>query len=233
NIPVDVVTRDKDLSKYALVVAPMLYMVGDALAQGLKAYVEGGGKLVSTYISGIADETDLVHEGSFHPVLREIFGMTVTETDTLYPSDRNRLVGYGGKEYEAMDYCALIANHGAEVLAAYGGDFYQGTPAVTKNKVGEGQAYFIGARTGGDFLRDFYGELLAGLDVNAPPIGAGPGVSVQTRASSNATYYFIMNFTEEPRTFTLLQDMVDIMTGQTIAKGEHTLPVYGARICKR
>jgi beta-galactosidase len=119
-----------------------------------------------------------------------------------------------------------------DVLATYGDDVYQGTPAVTKNNVGEGQAYFIGARTGADFLRDFYGELLAGLDVNAPPIGAGPGVSVQTRANDSATYYFIMNFTEEPRTFTLPQDMVDIMTGQTIAKGEHTLPVYGAHICR-
>ena len=238
NIPVDVVTKDKDLSKYALVVAPMLYMVGDMLANALKAHVLGGGRLVSTYISGMADETDLVHKGSFHPVLREVFGIAITETDTLYSSDKNSVVGFTqGKQYEVVDYCALIECHGAEVMGTYGSDFYKGTPAITKNDYGKGRAYFIGARTGSDFLQSFYHQLLTAdlnlCDVNAPPINAQAGVSVQTRASKNASYYFVMNFTEEERAITLEHDMYDIITGQEMPKGDYHMPPYGVHICKK
>jgi len=237
NIPVDVVTKDKDLRKYALVIAPMLYMVGDALANGLKEYVRNGGRLVSTYISGIADETDLVHEGSFHPMLREIFGITIRETDTLYPSQRNSLVGFAAdKIYEAFDYCAVIENQGAEVLATYGSDFYKGTPAVTVNAYGSGKAYFVGTRTSSNFLQCFYHRLLTTdlslCSVNAPPVKAQAGVSVQTRASDTASYYFVMNFTEEEKTVTLELDMVDIITDKAMPKGDYRMKPYGVYVCR-
>ena len=237
NVPVDVVTKDKDLRQYALVVAPMLYMVGDELANGLKEYVRNGGRLVSTYISGIADETDLVHEGSFHPMLQEIFGITVTETDTLYPSDRNSLAGFAtDKIYEAVDYCAVIEAQGAKVLATYGSDFYKDTPAVTVNAYGSGKAYFIGARTGSDFLQSFYHRLLTAdlslCSVNAPPVKAQAGVSVQTRKSDTASYYFVMNFTEDERAVTLEQDMVDILTDTAMPKGDYRMKPYRVYVCK-
>ena len=237
NIPVDVITPGKDLCKYALVVAPMLYMVSEELADELEKYVSGGGMLVSTYLSGLADKNDLVYEGGFNKTFRKIFGVSVTETDTLYPSQKNSIVGFaGGKEYEIQEYCALVECHGAKALGTYTKDFYHSTPVVTRNDYGHGQAYFIGARTNADFLKSFYNQILTEEltlnNVNSPPVKAPPGVSVQTRTSESINYYFIMNFTEEERSVTLEHNMHDLITGQNMPKGEYKMPVYGVYICK-
>ncbi|MEG0997175.1 MAG: beta-galactosidase trimerization domain-containing protein, partial [Clostridia bacterium] len=58
-IDVDVVDSDQDLSRYSLVVAPMLYMIKPGVAERLEGFVARGGQLVMTYFSGIADENDL------------------------------------------------------------------------------------------------------------------------------------------------------------------------------
>jgi len=235
NIPVDVITPDKELSKYALVIAPMLYMASEAMINKLKNFVHKGGRLVSTYISGMVDENDLVYPGGFNKTFGEIFGINVTETDSLYPRDRNSIVGLD-KDYDTFDYCALIDALGAEVMATYGRDFYKGTPAVTKYDYGKGRAYFIGARTSDDFLQNFYEKLLTTdltlADVNAPPITGDAGVSIQTRTQPSASYYFVMNFTEEEKTITLAQTMTDMITDHEISAGAHKLPPYGTMVCK-
>jgi len=235
NIPVDVITPDKDLSMYTLVVAPMLYMADEELLGRMKTYVQGGGNLVATYITGMVDKNDLVYEGGFHPIMREVFGINVTETDTLYPTDRNYIDDINLPEpYEAFDYCAVIETTGAQTLAKYTQDFYKGTPALTVNNFGKGRAYFIGARTGADFLDEFYTSILDGEFemLNAPPINSDTGVSVQTRVCKNASYYFVMNFTEDERAITLEENMHDLITGQDMLAGGYSMPPYGVYILK-
>ena len=235
NIPVDVITKDKlnapDLARYDLVVAPMLYMTGEATMAAFKAYVTGGGTLVSSYIMGLVDENDLMHLGGFPQPLKDIFGISINETDTLYPTDRNQL-HVSGAVYEAFDYCALFDVCGAEVLGTYGADFYAGNAAVTKHTCGKGAAYFIGARTGEDFLEDFYLKGL-GLAYNTPPITAGgAGVSIQTRESESHAYYFVLNFTEGENSVVLEKAMMDVVSGEAVPAGKVNLPVYGARVFK-
>ena len=40
---------------------------------------------------------------------------------------------------------------GAEVLARYREDFYAGTPVITRNRYGDGLAYYVGTRSGEEF----------------------------------------------------------------------------------
>ena len=232
NISVDIVTPGADMAKYELIVAPMLYMVSQETASALRSCVSSGGRLVGTYLSGMADENDLVYENSFCKTFTEMFGLTVTETDTLYPSQRNSIAGLP-TEYEIVDYCAVIDNHTAKILATYGSDFYKGTPVITANNYGSGKAYFIGARTGTDFLCDFYETILAELpEIKKPPVQAPAGVSVQVRTNGEAEYYFVMNFTEQEQAVTLEQDMYDLISGQKLSKGNYKMPVYGAYILR-
>ena len=228
NIPVDVITKDKDLTKYDLVVAPMLYMTDAALMEKMAAYVADGGRLVATYMLGVADENDLVHLGGFPQVLRDVFGIRVTETDVLYPKDRNG-VAFGEKQYEAFDYCAIVETHGAKVLGTYTHDFYSDSPAVTGHKYGEGAAYFIGARTNEDFLGDFYAVFVQ----NSSPIIAQEGVSVQVRENDGHTYYFVMNFTEEVKHITTEAALEDMLAGQMMQSGAYEMKPYGVYIMKQ
>jgi len=230
NIPVDVVTPDKDLSKYNLVIAPMLYLASPELITKLNSYVKEGGTLVATYMLGLVDENDLVYQGGLPAPLRETFGINVLETDTLYPKGRNALIMNQGKTYEAFDHCAIVEtiNSGTEALATYGSDFYKGSPALTRNSYGKGTAYFIGPRTGEDFLGDFYGGLIQ-ADL---PIHADEAVSIQERRNDENRFFFVMNFSEDEKEIVLDTKLEDIITGQVLTAGKHKVKHYKVFVFK-
>jgi beta-galactosidase len=234
NISVDVITPDKcvDLTRYKIVVIPMLYMMREQLMDELTQYVKNGGMLVTTYLTGLVNESDLMYLGGFHQKLKNLLGINVTETDTLYPSQKNGIT-YGGKVYEAVDYCAVFNSCGADILGTYTDDFYKGSAAVTRNTCGKGSAYFIGARTGEDFLTDFYrNDLAKNANITLPPVETPPGVSVQSRTGDGITYYFVMNYTESEQTIVLPRDMYDLITQKTIKKGRQVSPAYGVFVLK-
>ncbi|MDR1445460.1 MAG: beta-galactosidase, partial [Treponema sp.] len=154
-IPVDIIDSKQSLEDYDLVVAPMLYMLRDGVSEAIEDFVKKGGAFVATYITGYTDENDLCFTGGFPGPLKEILGIWCEEIDSLYPQDRNS-INWKNKKYEVHDFCELIHSRGAEVLASYGSDFYAGRPALTVNSYGKGKAWFIAARTGLDFLQDFY-----------------------------------------------------------------------------
>lgn len=83
NISVDVVTPQQDLSKYSLVVAPMMYMMTEETMDRFRDYVKNGGVLVGSYLSGLVNETDLTYLGGWPKTLQEIYGIDVKEIDTL------------------------------------------------------------------------------------------------------------------------------------------------------
>lgn len=64
NIAVDLVPVDADLSKYKLVAAPVLYMIKEGMQERLTDFVKQGGSLLTTYMSGIVDQSDNVHLGA-------------------------------------------------------------------------------------------------------------------------------------------------------------------------
>ncbi|MDR0655747.1 MAG: beta-galactosidase [Treponema sp.] len=196
-IPVDIIDSKQSLEGYDLVVAPMLYMLRTGVAEAIESFVKQGGTFVATYITGYTDENDLCFTGGFPGPLKEILGIWCEEIDSLYPRDRNS-INWKNKKYEVYDFCELIHSRGAEVLASYGSDFYSGRPALTVNRYGKGKAWFIAARTGLDFLQDFYHDrakdcgLKPALDTVLPG-----GVTAQIRSTGKKDYIFVMNFSPE------------------------------------
>ena len=212
DIAVEVITSEADFSKYELIIGPMMYLMTEDVMKRLSSYVKQGGTFVSTYITGYVNENDLTYLGGWPQPLREMFGIKVTETDTLYPKDRN-VVHYADQSFEAKDYCSLFELEGAEVLGTYTEDFYAGKPAITRNKYGQGAAYFIGARTNLDFLEYFYGELAKAKDLeNAWVIKGDSDVSVQSRDFEDQSYRFVMNFSEETKEIQVATAGVDLIT---------------------
>ena len=212
DIAVEVITKEQDLTNYDLVVAPMMYSLPESTMNKWLEYVENGGHLVSTYITGYVDENDLTYINGWPKQLQQLFGVRVTETDTLYPKDTNS-VRYKNNDYAAKDYCSLLEVIDAEVLATYGSDFYAKQAAITKHSIGRGTAYFIGARTEDAFLYEFYESLAQEYHLkNEWVIQGDEEVSVQTRDSDNQSYYFVMNFSEEAKEIRVLEESIDLLT---------------------
>ena len=218
NISVDVVTPQQDLSKYSLVVAPMMYMMTEETMDRFRDYVKNGGVLVGSYLSGLVNETDLTYLGGWPKTLQEIYGIDVKEIDTLYPKDRNS-IKFGNESFEVVDYCTIIEAKEAEVLAKYEEDFYKNTPAITKNNLEKGKAYFIGARTNQEFLSKFYDKIVKDLDINEVEdfISEG-GISIQIRENKDAKYYFVMNFTEEEKNIGIKGSYLNLISGKMMER---------------
>ena len=108
-VETDVVGVDADLNRYKLVVLPMLFMTKPGFAQKIREYVENGGTVVATYLLGYVDESTLCWLGGFPgDGLREVFGVTASELDTLYPGEGNRAIWVKSSQQSSIkDYCEL------------------------------------------------------------------------------------------------------------------------------
>ena len=218
NISVDVVTPQQDLSKYSLVVAPMMYMMTEETMDRFRDYVKSGGVLVGSYLSGLVNKTDLTYLGGWPKILQETYGIDAKEIDTLYPKDRNS-IKFGNESFEAIDYCTIIEAKEAEVLAKYEEDFYKNTPAITKNNLEKGKAYFIGARTNQEFLSKFYDKIVKDLDINeVEDFISECGISIQIRENKDAKYYFVMNFTEEEKNIEIKGSYLNLISGKMMER---------------
>ncbi len=201
-ISTDVIDMEESFEDYQLIIAPMLYLLKPEVVDRIETFVEKGGTFVCTYMTGMVNENDLCFMGGFPGPLRKLLGIWCEETDALHEEDSNsvRLTmdGLMDKTYAVHELCDLIHTETAEVLGTYTDDFYAGYPALTRNKFGEGNAYYIAFRNHEDFEKAFYTNLLSILDITNPLSMELPqGVSLTTRYDENHQFYFLMNFKDE------------------------------------
>ena len=231
NIPIDIVWSDSDLSRYDLVVAPMLHMVKPGLAERIEALVARGGTFLTTVFSGVVDENDLAFEGYPGP-LSKVLGIRVEEIDALYEGQTNTIVmADGSGSYSCQRLCDLVHSERATVLATFGNDFYAGMPALTENRFGEGRALFLASDADDRMLDDLYARLLANHGI-APALEAPAGVELTVRQNAEHDLLFILNHNATPASITLPADYHDLLSDQT-ASGTIELEGYGVRILER
>lgn len=238
-IAVDIIDADGDLSPYALVIAPMLYMVREGFAERAEAFVAAGGHLVTTYWSGVVNETDLCHLGGFPGPLRKLVGIWAEEIDCLDDGERNLVQGLAGNAsglqgpYQVRHLCELIHAESAQVLATYRDDFYAGRPAVTVNRFGKGKAWHVASRNDLPFQRDFFAAIINELALPRAIDGDfPPGVVATARTDGETTWVFVQNFTAQQQLITLPQGYTDCMT-DAAATGDTVLLAWDCRVLRR
>lgn len=218
HIPVDMIPIDGDFSRYKAICAPVLYMVKEGVAEALEAFVEAGGTLITGMMSGIVDQSDNVHLGGYPGPLRRLCGIWVEEIDALAPEQSNTLRFPDGTEVQCKLLCDIIRPEGAETLAAYGGDFYEGTPAVTKNSFGKGTVYYVGTQPDHDGIAKIFDALTAGADVK-PLIPDETELEVDLRTIEGREYWFIINLTGTPKSAPeSFRGETDILTGKPVGE---------------
>lgn len=234
NIPVDILPYNAEIEKYDLIIAPMLYMTKEGVAERLEQFVESGKTLVTTVMSGIVDENDRCVFGAYPGKLRKILGIWVEETDALRPCESNRIQMsdknlLSCKQYQCNFLCDIIhAEPGTEVLATYGEDFYAGIPCVTRNQFGKGKAYYIGTQPEQSFLKELMKLICDDCGVQAP-YPAGEGVELTRRVSEKADVIFVINHNKQENMVDFgedsLQNLVtgEIISGKTVISGGDVL----------
>ena len=217
-----------DLSKYRLVLAPMLFMTKNGIEDKLRAFVSAGGTLVATYLLGTVDGDDLAHLGNTPHALTDVLGLRHTELDSLWPEDRNAMVLSDGRRWDVGELCQLIELEGAETVATYADDFYAGRPCLTRHAYGKGTAWYQAAKLAQPGLDAFYGELCAALGLRRALEEQLPEGVVATERSDTA---FLQNYSGADQTLTLRGRYTDLLTGNEVC-GTVTLPAFGIMVLK-
>lgn len=230
NIPVDIIGVDDEISKYKIVIAPLLYMTKKGYAEKLETFVKAGGTFITTYFSGIVDEHDLVI-GAYPGELKELLGIWVEEQDALPEGKQNAFV-YGGEKYSADILCDLLHLEGAEGLSFYEKDFYQGMPAVTRNRYGKGNAYYVATRSIPEFYQHFMADVLREAEVDAI-LDTPHNVEATVRENGKGRTLFLLNHNTFGVEVVLEQECEDLLSG-TIYKAGNALEIEdkGVRILK-
>ncbi|MER5584544.1 beta-galactosidase [Streptomyces asoensis] len=192
----DLVTTRSDLSRYRVLIAPVLHVVPAGLAKELTRYTEQGGHLVTTYFSGVVDENDHIWLGGYPGALRDLLGIRIEEFGPLL----------AGESVELDDSTSgslwtdriTLADGDTEVLAHYRSGVHAGRPAVTRRRNGGGSAAYVSTRLGVDGLRSLLPRLLEPAEVTSElPAQARGSVELTVRRGAEGRFLFLVNRTDD------------------------------------
>jgi beta-galactosidase len=221
---VDVLPVDAPLDGYRVVVVPALYLLDTAspgnTAERLRAYVAGGGRLVVTFLSGVADSHGRVHTGGYPGALRDLLGIRTTE---FHPMSSEVVVELSTGDV-GRHWAETVETHGAETVATYP----DGGAAITRNRHGDGIAWYVSTRLDDDA----YARLVAwavgddesrGHDAPLVPYG----VDLVRRVTNGRGWLFAVNHTDRPQP--LPADGPDLVTGNPAGE---TIPPGGVSVVR-
>jgi beta-galactosidase len=190
---VDVVSTRADLSQYRAVVAPSLYVMDEATAATLAAYVAGGGLLVLAPRAGVKDRCNAVPERPLPAWLAELVGLEVVDYVSTAEDDGARIAGIG----EFRGWYEELALRGARPVAEYADGEFAGTAAVAAHQVGRGRVVYIAGAATRETLTALYRPLWrdSGLAVHDLP----DQVEAVPLRNGNGDLIFLLNHAGEER----------------------------------
>ncbi len=214
---VDVVHPESDLSGYKLVVVPNLYLVSDAAAERINAFVAGGGQLLMSFFSGYVDDCDRIRLGGYPAPFRELLGPRIDEPWPLGELQWLEVAFAGDADnvrHGATLWADVIVPEGAETVAAYrGGGLLDGVPAVTVNDHGAGRAWYVGTRLDEAAMTAVMQQALAAAGVRPPLEGVPADVEAVVREGAEGPLLFLLSHAEQERTILLPEPARDLLGG--------------------
>lgn len=221
NLLVDFVDPSReDLSRYKVVFVPSLILMDKGIEDRLRGYVRDGGILISTPRTGAKDWNNVIIDSTLPGGLSDVFGICIEEYTGL-PDD--------GRIYMEMDeatlgrrvkvsgrcWAEMLSSRGADVIAYYRTGIYEGRPAVTMNKYGNGIAIYIGSFLDTNSYTPLIDWLIrtVGIKPILPPVS---GVEAVERIGSDGRIIFVLNYNENPVTIYLVEESLDILTMEKV-----------------
>jgi len=190
-VAADVVHPGADLTAYRLVVVPTLQLVRNEHATAIRAAAEAGAHVLVTYLSGIVDEHDHIRLGGYPGAFRELLGVRVEEFRPLLEGQSRAL----DDSSRALLWTEDLDTTTATPVVRYADT---GRPALTRNEIGAGSAWYLSYLPERDQLATLVRTLLDLAKVTSP-VAAPSGVELVRRARDERTWLFAINHTDQPQ----------------------------------
>ncbi len=216
--PVDVLTPERDFSRYPFVVAPAYQLIDEELVTRFTNYASAGGHLILTCRSGQKDMRGHLREAPWSALVVPLIGTKIPFYDVL-PVGVNGFVNANGKNYAWGSWGDVLEPaEGTEVLARYNDQYYAGRPAAVTRKLGKGTVTYVGVDT-------IDGELERALlhtvyqSAGAEPASLDPNFIIDWRDG----FWVATNFASRP-------EHIPTGAASQFLVGERDLPPGGAAV---
>lgn len=244
NIETDIVPSDataEQLSQYAVVITPALYVTGPETTEVLRRYVREGGNLVTTFRTAVANEDVQVFTERQPHGLSDLLGLgtdqftkpvdvSVTPVGALAQKiasvDGGTDVPLGVSTFMELltpleNQDAAIGTAETEVLAEYHHHAWQG-PAIATRKVGNGSITHIATMTSPELLGAVIQLVAERAEITdwAQQLAGSVIVRKGTNGRGNRLAY-LLNYSHEPVAITLPVNGRDVLG--TLGKPGNTL----------
>ncbi|GGK90510.1 beta-galactosidase [Salinibacterium xinjiangense] len=226
-VTVDFVPPGANLSGYSLVIVPTLYCITDVDAQALSDYVAGGGHVMVTFFSGLADDelrlrmdvTQATPPGAF----AELLGAW---TEEFFPLNADGTVVLSDGSTGTI-WTEIVRVTTATVMTEFADGQLPGQPAATSNVFGEGRAIYVATALDDDS----YAELMAGALTEAGVVGHALGRDVEVVSRSNDTDRFVFVINHSDREVSFTGTGTELTTGERV-EGTVFVPAGAVRVLR-
>jgi len=210
--PTEVISETTDFSKYKVLIVPAYEMADTALVKKWNGYVANGGHLIITCRTAVKNRNGHFWEGDWAAPLSSLIGAQVKATDMLSGYAKGDVL-MNASHYNWNNWGdLLLPAENTETLATYDNQFYKGTAAVVKNKIGKGTVTYIGVDTDdGKLEKDIIREIYTNAGAVADDFP--PGVFVYWRDG----FYVAVNYSSNNYTMDI-PATAKILVGEKILK---------------
>jgi beta-galactosidase len=227
----DVIGVDGDFSAYKVIIAPHLYVLPEAVAKRLEAFVKAGGVLVTDVRTGVKDETGLIPMETPPCALTNVLGIEIPEYESIAADYPLHVEGALAGDFTATGFADWIVPGKASVLARHGAAHAREYAAATVNTFGKGAAYHVGTVVKEDafyrlLLRDACKRAGVGTGIEPPE-----GVEVSVREGNGRRMLFLVNHTGETQRVQVPAGCTCLPEGGTIGP-EIELPAFDVAVLR-
>lgn len=223
-----------ELSRYKVLFYPHPYILTEARAALLAAYVKGGGTLILGARTGMKDVRGQCVARPMPGLLSTLTQTTVEDFTFVGATDGSVNMRFGDNELDTglfNDVLTVSEQAGARrprIIATYTGNYYAGAPAAVQTQHGDGSVIHFG----GTFTRKTTVTFLAHTNVLSPYeniLQLPADCELSVREKDGLRTYLVLNYSAQPQTMRAFSPLVNVETGAACS-GEQQLAPYEALI---
>jgi beta-galactosidase len=214
NVTVDFVHPGADLTRYRLLIAPLLYLVDDEAVRNISDWVGAGGTLLMSFFSGIVDRNEHIRLGGYPAPFRELLGLRVEEFAPYQEAAANAVRTVDGQTFAASTWSDVIRAEGADVLGRFTEDWFADSPAITEHAHGQGRAFYVGTALDEAGLGWILERACRSAGVQGVELPRG--VEAVSRSDGERRWSILLNYSGDAAEVALDAPGVDLLTGRAV-----------------
>lgn len=213
SVTTDIISSDKDLSKYDLIIVPSQVVVDNEFGRRLKKAASDGKTVIITCMSGLRDKNVVSLREFVDSDLTDMAGIEI-EVQHSYFSQRPSYMNIGEKKYECGLWFDIITSKKATEMATFSSQYFKGRAAVTKNSYGKGTVYYVATIPQQEAVDEIISHAVKSANIKPCVSFSNPLIETTEVISSldGKKYVYVLNFSDESQTITINRRLKDFKT---------------------